>query len=359
MKIIVPANSVVEDTRIVLAPEHLPALTALGFEVWFESCTAPFPLSEYQQKGGKWTSDREALCHNAALVLSLGPLEEEILKRLPQHTRIIGLLRGAQEKERYKAYSLEAYALELLPRISRAQFIDVLSSQAALMGYWAIMQIAVHISKILPMMTTAAGTLPPAHVLVLGAGVAGLQAIGMGRRLGAKISACDVRSEVKEQVESLGGKFLHLPGVENAEGTGGYARSLTPQEQEAQQAFLKSLLPSYDAVICSALVPGSNAPILLTQEMLALCRPGTVIVDLATHLGHRGNCTFTEPGKIIKIKEITALGAFYPLSDLSRSASTLYGRNILALINLLWNSKMNCWIRPQDDPLLEAMCITK
>ena len=358
MKIIVPANIIRQDTRIALAPEHLSSLRALGFEIWFETCNAPFPIEKYESQGGKWTCDKKALCDHAVLVLSLGPLASDVLTLLPKDTRVVGLLGGRHQADLYKAYPVQAYALELLPRISRAQFMDVLSSQATLMGYWAVIQVARHLAKILPMMSTAAGTLYPAEILVLGAGVAGLQAIGVGRRMGAKVSACDVRAEVQEQVESLGAKFLHLPGIENAQGSGGYARCLTPKEQRIQQEFLKTLLPSYDAIICSALLPGATAPVLLTQDMLSSCRPGSVIVDLATHLGDSGNCSFTEPGKIVKIEDVTVVSALYPLSDLAVSASTLYGRNLLALINILWNSKLKCWTRPEEDSLLEAMCIT-
>ncbi|ETZ04726.1 MULTISPECIES: Rossmann-fold NAD(P)-binding domain-containing protein [Holospora] len=359
MKIIVPANTVVQDKRVALAPEHIPSLTALGFEIWFENCTVPFSVDSYKAQGVKWTDDKADLCRDAALLLSVGGVSSEILNLLPRHTRIVGLLGGKTQAELYKDFFTQAYALELLPRISRAQFMDVLSSQAALMGYWAVIQVASRLPRILPMMTTAAGTLFPAQILVLGAGVAGLQAIGMGRRLGAKISACDVRAKAQEQVESLGAKFLHLPGIQDGEGSGGYARALTVQEQRAQQEFLKTVLPSYNAVICSALVHGGDAPLLLTKEMLSLCQPGTVIVDLATHLGALGNCDFTQAGKGIRFEEVTTIGAFYPLSDLAVSASLLYGKNLLALINLLWNAKTKCWTSPKDDPLLEAMCITE
>ncbi|ETZ06780.1 NAD(P) transhydrogenase subunit alpha part 1 [Holospora obtusa F1] len=359
MKIIVPANCVSEDKRIALAPEHVSSLIKLGFEVWFEQCDAPFPVSDYEAQGGRWTCDKRQLCSDATLILSIGAVSPDVLNLISSPVYVVGLLGGKRNAGLYGSRFLQAYALELLPRISKAQFMDVLSSQATLMGYWAITQVATYLPKVLPMMTTAAGTLSPAQILVLGAGVAGLQAIGMGRRLGAKVSACDVRLDTKEHVESLGAKFLHLPGIQDAEHTGGYARALTPQEQKIQQEFLKTLLPSYDAIICSALVPGTSAPLLLTHDMIASCRPGTVIIDLATHLGNSGNCEFTEPGKIISFQNVTTVGAFYPLSALPVSASLLYGKNLLAFINLIWNAKAQRWMLPEEDPLLEAMCISR
>ena len=358
MKIILPANHVAHDTRVALTPEHIQTLVPVGVEVWLEDRPLPFSAQAYRDCGAKITQDRAALCHGADIVLTLGALSDEILSQLPQGARVVGLLGGRQHAEHYKNQNVQAYALELLPRISRAQFMDVLSSQATLMGYWAVIQGQAHLPKIFSRMTTAAGTLPPAEVLVLGAGVAGLQAIGMAKRMGAKVSACDVRTVVKEHVESLGAKFLQLPGLVNTEATGGYARALTPQEQENQHLFLTNIIAQYDVVICSALIPGKAAPTLMTDAMLDHMRLGSVVIDLATHIGASGNCTFTQPGQVLRCGPVTAVGALYPLSDLAQSASTLYGRNLLEVLTLLWSFSVQTWTDPETDELLTAMCIT-
>ena len=359
MKIILPATHAMQDARVALIPEHIKVLTSLGIEVWLERRPLPFSESSYQACGANITEDVSALCQNADVVLTLGALPDEFLVQLPQGARVVGLLGGSSCAEQYKNRQLQAYALELLPRISRAQFMDVLSSQATLMGYWSVIQAQTHLPKIFSRMTTAAGTLPPAEVLVLGAGVAGLQAIGVAKRMGAKVSACDVRAIVQEQVESLGAKFLQLPGLMNAEATGGYARALTPEEQENQRVFLAKHLPSYDVVICCALIPGKEAPTLLTHSMLDTMRLGSVIIDLATHMGNSGNCTFTQPGKILTYGNVLAIGALYPLNDLAQSASTLYGRNVLEVLKLLWCPDTQSWTHFKDDELLSAMCITQ
>jgi NAD(P) transhydrogenase subunit alpha len=359
MKIILPANHVGHDTRVALSPEHIQTLVPLGIEVWLEHRAFPFSEQAYRDCGAKITEDVSALCQGADVVFTVGPVSDTILAQLPQGARVVGLLGGTSQAERYQNRGIKAYALELLPRISRAQFMDVLSSQATLMGYWAVIQAQAHLPKIFSRMTTAAGTLPPAEVLVLGAGVAGLQAIGVAKRMGAKVSACDVRAVVSEQVESLGAKFLHLPGVTNAEATGGYARPLTPEEQENQHLFLAKSLPQYDVVICSALIPGKKAPTLLTHAMLDHMRLGCVVIDLATHMGASGNCTFTQPGQTLQCGPVTAIGALYPLSDLAQSASSLYGRNLLEVLKLLWTSATKTWNHAETDDLLTAMCITK
>lgn len=359
MKIILPANHVRHDTRVALSPEHIQTLAPLGIKVWLERRTLPFSEQAYLDCGAKITEDIVALCQGADVVLTLGAVSDALLDQLPQGARIIGLLGGMSQAARYQSRGIQAYALELLPRISRAQFMDVLSSQATLMGYWAVIQAQAHLPKIFSRMTTAAGTLPPADVLVLGAGVAGLQAIGMAKRMGARVSACDVRAVVREQVESLGAKFLHLPGVTNAEATGGYARALTSEEQENQHLFLTKSLANYDVIICSALIPGKEAPTLLTHAMLDHMRLSSVVIDLATHMGASGNCTFTQPGQVLRCGAVTAIGALYPLSDLAQSASSLYGRNLLEVLKLMWSSATQTWTNPETDELLTAMCITK
>ena len=227
---------------------------------------------------------------------------------------------------------MHAFALESVPRITRAQPMDALSSQATVSGYKAALVAADRLPRFFPMLMTAAGTIPPAKVLVLGAGVAGLQAIATARRLGAVVSGFDVRPAVREQVESLGATFLDL-GVQGEETEGGYARELTPEQQAAQQAELQARIPQFDAVITTAAIPGRPAPILVTAEAVRAMRPGSVIVDLAAETG--GNCELTEPGKVIDAGGVTIVGTTNVPSTMPTHASQLLSRNVASLLGLL------------------------
>ena len=249
---------------------------------------------------------------------------------------------------------MHAFALESVPRITRAQPMDALSSQATVAGYKAALVAADRLPRFFPMLMTAAGTIPPAKVLVLGAGVAGLQALATARRLGAVVSGFDVRPAVREQVESLGATFLDL-GVQGEETEGGYARELTPEQQAAQQAELQARIPQFDAVITTAAIPGRPAPILVTAEAVHAMRPGSVIVDLAAETG--GNCELTEPGKVIDAGGVTVVGTTNVPSTMPTHASQLLSRNVASLLGLLvvdGNVALD-W----DDEVVAGTCVTR
>jgi NAD(P) transhydrogenase subunit alpha len=256
--------------------------------------------------------------------------------------------------ERLGAAGVHAFALESVPRITRAQPMDALSSQATVAGYKGALIAADRLPRFLPMLMTAAGTIPPAKILVLGAGVAGLQAIATARRLGAVVSSFDVRPAVKEQVESLGATFLDL-GIHGEETEGGYARELTPEQQEAQQAELQARIPQFDAVITTAAIPGRPAPKLITAEAVRAMRPGSVIVDLAAESG--GNCDLTQPGSEILERGVTIVGTTNLPSAMATHASQLLSRNMASLLGLL--VKDGQLSLDWDDEIVAGTCVTR
>jgi NAD(P) transhydrogenase subunit alpha len=256
--------------------------------------------------------------------------------------------------ERLTAAGVNAFALESIPRITRAQPMDALSSQATVSGYKGALIAADRLPRFLPMLMTAAGTIPPAKVLVLGAGVAGLQAIATARRLGAVVSAFDVRPAVREQVESLGATFLEV-GVSGEETEGGYARELTPEQQAAQQVELQTRIATFDAVITTAAIPGRPAPKLITADAVRAMRPGSVIVDLAAESG--GNCELTEPGKEIVDSGVTTVGLTNVPSTMPTHASPLLSRNIASLVGLFVRDGE--LVIDWDDEIVAGACVTR
>ena len=291
------------------------------------------------------------------MVAKVAPPTAEEAARLREGQVLIAFLQPLTDTagvERLAAAGVHAFALESVPRITRAQPMDALSSQATVSGYKAALVAADRLPRFFPMLMTAAGTIPPAKVLVLGAGVAGLQAIATARRLGAVVSGFDVRPAVREQVESLGATFLDL-GVQGEETEGGYARELTPEQQAAQQAELQARIPQFDAVITTAAIPGRPAPILVTAEAVRAMRPGSVIVDLAAETG--GNCELTEPGKVIDAGGVTIVGTTNVPSTMPTHASQLLSRNVASLLGLLvvdGNVALD-W----DDEVVAGTCVTR
>jgi NAD(P) transhydrogenase subunit alpha len=269
-----------------------------------------------------------------AIVRVARPSADEVAAIAPG-TVLIGFLApltDAEGVERLRRHGVVAFAMESVPRITRAQSMDALSSQATVAGYKAVLIAADRVQKMFPLLMTAAGTIAPARVLVMGAGVAGLQAIATARRLGAVVSAFDVRPAVKEQVESLGAKFLEL-GVHGEETEGGYAKELTPEQQAAQQAALEERVPDYDIIITTALVPGRPAPTLIPASAVGQMRPGSCIVDLAAETG--GNCELTHPGQEVVREGVTIVGFTNVPSRMAADASRLYARNVSALLQHL------------------------
>ena len=330
MRVGIPRETTQGERRVALVPESVGKLAAAGFELVVETGAgdaASFPDSAYTEAGATlgdpWAAD--------GVVKVRKPSADE-LERLGAGQLLVGFLEPLSDQadvETLAARGVTAFALESVPRITRAQPMDALSSQATVGGYKAALLAAERLPRFFPMLMTAAGTVPPAKVLVIGAGVAGLQAIATARRLGAVTTGFDVRPVVREQIESLGANWLDL-GVTGGEAEGGYARELTPEEMQAQQQALEARIADFDAVITTAAVPGRPAPKIIPASAVEAMRPGSVIVDLAAETG--GNCKLTEPGEIVERSGVTLVGLTDLASTMPYHASTLYSRNVQALL---------------------------
>jgi len=330
MRVGVARETAPGERRVALVPETAGKLAAAGFDVVVEAGAgdaASFPDASYTDAGvalgDAWAAD--------VLVKVRRPDEQET-GRLRDGQLLIGFLDPLGDPagvDRIAARGVTAFAMESIPRITRAQSMDALSSQATVGGYRAALLAAEHLPRFFPMLMTAAGTVPPAKVLVIGAGVAGLQAIATARRLGAVVTGFDVRPVVREQIESLGANWLDL-GVTGAEAEGGYARELTPEEMQAQQTALEARISEFDAVVTTAAVPGRAAPKIIPASAVKAMRPGSVIVDLAADTG--GNCELTQPGEIAVRENVTLVGLTNIPSSMPYHASTLYSRNVQALL---------------------------
>jgi NAD(P) transhydrogenase subunit alpha len=340
MLIGVPTETAKGERRVALVPEVVRKLSARGVEVIVQAgagAAAIIPDALYDAAGARVSADAAAVW-GAPLVVKVAPPSDEEVARLAPSGVLIGFLNplgSAQATRALAAAGVTAFAMEAIPRISRAQGMDALSSQSNVAGYRAALLAAEHIGRFFPMLMTAAGTIPPAKVLVLGAGVAGLQALATARRLGAQTTGYDVRPEVAEQVSSLGAKWLDL-GIEAA-GEGGYARALTAEEQVAQQQALTEAIKGFDVVITTALVPGRPAPKLVTAEAVEGMRPGSVIVDLAGESG--GNCELTTPGEVTVEHDVTIVSPLNLAAEMPEHASALYARNIQALLELFLDAQ--------------------
>ena len=316
------------ETRVSLVPEVAGKLLRAGARVLLEHGAgerARFPDEAYQ--GVQW-ADSASVLAQAQVLLTVQPLSLEQIQGLKSGTALIGFLQPYARREEVRALKdrgITSFAMELVPRISRAQSMDALSSQASIAGYKAVLIAANQMQKFLPMLTTAAGTIRPAQVLVIGAGVAGLQAIATAKRLGAIVEAYDVRGATREQVKSLGAKFVDT-GV-SAEGTGGYARELTEEEKRKQQEVLDARIAAADAVITTAAVPGRPAPKIILRGAVERMRPGSVIVDIAAEQG--GNCELTRPGETVTHRGVEVVGPVNLPAQLAYNASEMYARNLL------------------------------
>jgi len=356
MKVGVPRETTAGERRVALVPETVKRLTGSGFEVIIErgaGKSASFPDPDYEQAGATLVDD----AYTGEAVAKVQPPASAEADRLRSGQVLIGFLQPLTDREgieRLGERGVVAFAMESIPRITRAQAMDALSSQATVSGYKAAVLAADRLPKFFPMLMTAAGTVAPAKVLVLGAGVAGLQAIATSRRLGAVVSGFDVRPIVREQVESLGATFLDL-GVTGEETAGGYARELSEEEQRRQQEALEARLLEFDAVITTALVPGRPAPRLIPASAVAAMRPGSVIVDLAAEAG--GNCELTEPGEAVVREDVTILGYTNLPSTMPFHASQLYSRNVMALLqHLAPAGELNLdW----EDEITSSACVTR
>ena len=354
MRLGIPKESDPEERRVALVPETVGRLGD-GVDVIVETGAgdaAGFPDAAYTDAGAQigdpWSADvvAKVATPSAAETAQLR-IGQVLIAFLQPLTDTAGI-------ERLAAAGVNAFALESIPRITRAQSMDALSSQATVSGYKGALIAADRLPRFLPMLMTAAGTIPPAKVLVLGAGVAGLQAIATARRLGAVVSAFDVRPAVREQVESLGATFLEV-GVSGEETEGGYARELTPEQQLAQQTELQTRIPTFDAVITTAAIPGRPAPKLITAAAVRAMRPGSVIVDLAAESG--GNCELTEPGSEIVESGVTIVGLTNLPSTMPTHASQLLSRNVASLVGLFVRDGE--LVIDWDDEILSGSCVTK
>jgi H+-translocating NAD(P) transhydrogenase subunit alpha len=339
-----------------LVPEAAARLAGSGLEIMVERAAgvaASFPDDAYTEAGATIVDDPLA----ADLITKVRKPTEDEVARLREGQVLIGFLEPLTDVEgieRLAAQGVIAFAMESIPRITRAQPMDALSSQSTVAGYKAMLIAAERLPKFFPMLMTAAGTVPPAKVLVLGAGVAGLQAIATARRLGAVVTGFDVRPVVREQVESLGASFLDL-GVIGEEAEGGYAHELTADEQERQQRELAGRVADYDVVVTTALVPGRPAPRLIPAAAVEAMRPGSVIVDLAAEAG--GNCELTEPGEEIEHGGVTVVGFTNVPSTMPFHASQLYARNVSALLQHL--APEGELVLDWDDEITAGACVTR
>jgi NAD(P) transhydrogenase subunit alpha len=357
MRVGVPKESAPGERRVALVPESVGRLTSAGSEVTIEvgaGAAAGFPDEAYAEAGATVADDPYA---GADLIARVRKPGSEDLSRLREGIVLVGFLEPLSDREgveRLAERGVVAFAMESIPRITRAQAMDALSSQATVAGYKAALTAAERLPRFFPLLMTAAGTVAPAKVLVLGAGVAGLQAIATARRLGAVVSGFDVRPVVKEQVESLGATFLDL-GIRGEETEGGYARELSDEEQRAQQAALEERVPDFDVVITTALVPGRPAPQLIPASAVAAMEVGSVIVDLAAEAG--GNCELTVPGEEIVREGVTIVGATNVPSDMPYHASQLYSRNVTALLlHLAPEGELGLDF---DDEITAGACVTR
>jgi len=337
MKVFVPKERRPGETRVAVTPETVKKLAKRGLEVAVESgagASSFFSDDTYRNAGATIIDGADAAgWAEADLVLTVTAPEPEQAARMKRGALLLGLLAPHHNGDLVNTLAdggISSIAMELVPRISRAQSMDALSSQASIAGYKAVLLAAHRLPRYFPLLMTAAGTIPPAKVVVMGAGVAGLQAVATARRLGAQVEVSDIRPEVQEQVESLGGKFIDLPMEESGSGEGGYAKEMTEDFLRRQREIVAQRLTGADVVICTALVPGKKAPTLVSEEMVAGMKDGALIVDLAVTQG--GNCPLSEPDQDVVSGGVLILGPSNLAAEMPRDASTLYARNVLALL---------------------------
>jgi NAD(P) transhydrogenase subunit alpha len=328
------------ETRVAATPETVRKMVKAGLEVTVEQgagLDAFFPDAEYETAGAQLTGDPGSAAARADAVLTVTAPEAGDAAALKPGSLLVGLLAPHRNLDLVRTLAdkrVSSLAMELVPRITRAQTMDALSSQANIAGYKAVLLAALRLPKYMPLLMTAAGTIKPARVVVMGAGVAGLQAIATAKRLGAIVEVSDIRPAVKEQVQSLGGRFIELPQEESGEGAGGYAREMGEDFLRRQREIVQRHLSQADAVITTALVPGRPAPRLVTAQMVEAMRPGSVIVDLAVEQG--GNCELSEADREVVHNGVLILGPSNLAAAMPHDASSLYARNVWALLQLLW-----------------------
>ena len=349
------------EKRIAITPEIAKKYLSLGFEVHLSENYGThigFNDNEYKTLGVKFSNDEKEILDNANIIVQLSLLSDDKISMLKQDQILIGILNPYKNKnvlDNLIKKKVSPFSLELLPRITRAQSMDILSSQANLAGYKAVIESFANFEKAIPMMMTAAGTVPAAKILVVGAGVAGLQAIATAKRMGAIVFGTDVRMASKEQVESLGGKFLTVEGSENLETEGGYAKEASEDFKKKQDELLSETLKKIDIVICTALIPGKKAPIIIKENMISNMQSGSVIYDLAAVQG--GNTAYTEPDKVVEKNGVKIMGESNILNKLPVSASSPYAKNMFNFVENLFDKQSKKIKINLEDEIIEKTLI--
>ena len=361
MKIVSISEDKKIENRISITPEIAKKYIGLGFEVSLSE-NYGFHLGinddEYLKLGVKISKDENEIIASGNIIVQLGLLSNDKNNLLKDNQTLIGILNPFINKEKIDNLvkkKINVFSLELLPRITRAQSMDILSSQANLAGYKAVIEAFANFEKAVPMMMTAAGTIPAAKILVVGAGVAGLQAIATAKRMGAIVFATDVRMASKEQVESLGGKFLTVEGVENLETEGGYAKEASEDFKRKQEDLLNETLKKIDIVICTALIPGKKAPVIIKEDMIMNMSAGSVIYDLAAIQG--GNTAFTKVDEVIEKNGVKIMGESNILNKLPTSASNLYAKNVFNFVSNLLDKENNKININLEDEIIEKTLV--
>ena len=349
------------EKRIAITPEIVKKYVSLGFKIILsENYGSHIGIKDekYLELGVKISKDDKEILNASDIIVQVGMLSEDKFSLMKKNQILIGILNPFNNNEKlYKLVKdgIKLFSLELLPRITRAQSMDILSSQANLAGYKAVIESFAYFEKAIPMMMTAAGTIPAAKVLVVGAGVAGLQAIATAKRMGAIVFATDVRMASKEQVESLGGKFLTVEGSENLETEGGYAKEASDDFKKKQEELLSETLKKVDIVICTALIPGKKAPIIIKETMINNMQSGSIIYDLAAIQG--GNTAFSEVDKIIEKNGVKIIGESNVLNKLPVSASSLYAKNMFNFVDNLFDKENKIINIKLEDEIIEKTLI--
>lgn len=370
MKIAIPMERREHERRVAASPDTVKKFVGLGAEVIIESGAgkrSSFSDQEYIDAGATIAGDAAAAVKDADVVLKVqrpltkkegGPDELSLIKK---GATLISVLAPIQNKDQVAAYAaagVEAHAMELVPRISRAQSMDVLSSQSNLSGYKSVLDATSEYGKVMPMMMTAAGTVAPAKCFIMGVGVAGLQAIATARRLGAVVTATDVRAATKEQVESLGAKFIMVESEETGEGQGGYAKEMSDDYKQKQAALVFEHIKKQDIVVTTALIPGREAPVLVTDEMLAVMKPGSVLVDLAVEAG--GNVAQSKAGEVVETANgVKIIGHINVPSRLASDASSLYAKNLFNFLSPMINKETGALEMNWEDEIILGTGLTR
>lgn len=364
MKLAITREKASSETRVAATPDTVKDFVNLGFTVEVEKKAGElsgFSDEDYKQAGAKISPNAEKMLSSADVVLKVQPPSASVIAKMKSGSILIGLLASSDDSPLIKKYAsnkISAFAMEYIPRITRAQNMDVLSSQSNLAGYKAVIDAVYEFGRVVPMMMTAAGTIRPAKVLVLGAGVAGLQAIATAKRLGAIVSAFDVRTAVKEQVESLGANFVEVETGKDEEGEtkAGYAKEMSESYKKKQSELIHRTLKDNDIVICTALIPGRPAPQLITEKMLKDIKPGSVIVDLAVLSG--GNCSGSVEGKVVTKFGVKILGYENTPGRVANDASKLYAKNLYNFLSPMINSKLKKVKIDFEDEIVQGCLLT-